>query len=86
MRRRAITSVAANPNCKDRETAERVVNEVFDSCFKDTRPFDEVRLSFYFGGVRGGADEGVVDLLEIDNLEALITLASVHYSSLAPLA
>ena len=36
--------MAANPNCKDRETAEKVVNEVFDSCFKDTRPFDEVRF------------------------------------------
>lgn len=43
VRRRAILSVAANPNCKSREEAERVVNEVFDSCFPDTRPFDEVR-------------------------------------------
>jgi inner membrane protease ATP23 len=28
--------------CPDKATAERVVNEVFESCFKDTRPFDEV--------------------------------------------
>ncbi|KAL7343722.1 peptidase M76 family-domain-containing protein [Rhodotorula toruloides] len=42
VRRRAILSVAANPNCKSREEAERVVNEVFDSCFPDTRPFDEI--------------------------------------------
>lgn len=45
VRRRAILSVAANPNCKSREEAERVVNEVFESCWPDTRPFDEVRPS-----------------------------------------
>lgn len=37
-------SVAANPACPDAETAEKVVNEVWDSCFNDTRPFDEVRI------------------------------------------
>ncbi|GAA5976804.1 hypothetical protein JCM10908_005636 [Rhodotorula pacifica] len=42
VRRRAILSVAANPNCKSREEAERVVNEVFESCWPDTRPFDEI--------------------------------------------
>ncbi|ODQ82482.1 hypothetical protein BABINDRAFT_10907 [Babjeviella inositovora NRRL Y-12698] len=42
VKRRAAISVAANPNCKDKEQAERVVDEVFESCFKDTRPFDEV--------------------------------------------
>ena len=42
VRRRAVLSVAANPACPDVETAERAVNEVWDSCFPDTRPFDEV--------------------------------------------
>ncbi|KAG8711732.1 Mitochondrial inner membrane protease atp23 [Ceratobasidium sp. 395] len=41
-RRRAILSVIANPACKSPEDAERAVNEVWESCFKDTRPFDEV--------------------------------------------
>jgi len=44
VRRRAILSVAANPNCKSKEEAERVVNEVWESCSNDTRPFDEVQL------------------------------------------
>ena len=44
MRRRAATSVAANAACPDLETAEKVVNEVWESCFNDTRPFDEVFL------------------------------------------
>jgi len=42
VRRRAILSVMANPNCPDKESAERAVNEVWESCFNDTRPFDEV--------------------------------------------
>ncbi|KAF2864393.1 hypothetical protein K470DRAFT_254046 [Piedraia hortae CBS 480.64] len=42
VRRRAILSVAARPACKDTEQATRVVNEVWDSCFNDTRPFDEI--------------------------------------------
>jgi hypothetical protein len=42
VRRRAVLSVAANPACPDTETAEKAVNEVWDSCFPDTRPFDEV--------------------------------------------
>ncbi|KAL8278746.1 hypothetical protein RQP46_008815 [Phenoliferia psychrophenolica] len=42
VRRRAILSVAANPNCKSNDEAERAVNEVWESCFADTRPFDEV--------------------------------------------
>ena len=37
-----MLSVAANPACPDVETAEKAVNEVWDSCFPDTRPFDEV--------------------------------------------
>jgi len=34
-------SVAANPACPDHAAAERAVNEVWESCFNDTRPFDE---------------------------------------------
>lgn len=45
MRRRAIDSVTANTACPNSADAERAVNEVWDSCFNDTRPFDEVRLS-----------------------------------------
>ncbi|KAA1471463.1 metalloprotease ATP23 [Dentipellis sp. KUC8613] len=42
VRRRAILSVKGNPSCPDEATAERVVDEVWESCFNDTRPFDEV--------------------------------------------
>ena len=47
VRRRAILSVQANPACPDREAAERAVNEVWESCFPDTRPFDEVSGAAY---------------------------------------
>ncbi|EIW87409.1 hypothetical protein CONPUDRAFT_116642 [Coniophora puteana RWD-64-598 SS2] len=42
VRRRAVLSVRANPNCPDEAAAERAVNEVWESCFADTRPFDEI--------------------------------------------
>lgn len=42
VRRRAALSVAQRPGCKDDVQAVRVVNEVWDSCFNDTRPFDEI--------------------------------------------
>lgn len=42
VRRRATLSVAARPGCKGDVEAARVVNEVWDSCFNDTRPFDEI--------------------------------------------
>ena len=42
VRRRATLSVAGRPNCKDDVEAAKVVNEVWDSCFADTRPFDEI--------------------------------------------
>ncbi|MCJ1480709.1 Mitochondrial inner membrane protease atp23 [Schaereria dolodes] len=42
VRRRAILSVAGRPSCKDDVQAAKVVNEVWDSCFADTRPFDEI--------------------------------------------
>lgn len=42
VRRRATLSMLARPGIKDEEHAGKVVNEVWDSCFKDTRPFDEI--------------------------------------------
>ncbi|KAM5351512.1 hypothetical protein ACJ41O_004235 [Fusarium nematophilum] len=42
VRMRAIQSVMARPRCKDDVQATKVVNQVWDSCFSDTRPFDEV--------------------------------------------
>jgi len=42
VRRRAIISVKMRPNCKDDLEAVKTVNEVWDSCFVDTRPFDEI--------------------------------------------
>lgn len=44
VRRRALLSLRSHPGCPDDATAERVVNEVWESCFADTRPFDEVRF------------------------------------------
>jgi inner membrane protease ATP23 len=38
VKRRAVLSVKANPNCVDR--AEEYVDVAFDRCFKDTYPFD----------------------------------------------
>ncbi|KLO09801.1 hypothetical protein SCHPADRAFT_833498, partial [Schizopora paradoxa] len=49
VRRRAILSVQANPACPDRDAAERAVNEVWESCFNDTRPFDEVNSILFDG-------------------------------------
>ncbi|KJZ78950.1 Mitochondrial inner membrane protease ATP23 [Hirsutella minnesotensis 3608] len=42
VRRRAINSVMARPRCQDKEQAAKVVNQVWDSCFTDTRPFDDI--------------------------------------------
>lgn len=42
VRRRAVLSVSLNPECPDEATAVKAVNEVWDSCIKDTRPFDEL--------------------------------------------
>ncbi|KAI0059423.1 metalloprotease ATP23 [Artomyces pyxidatus] len=44
VRRRAVMSVMANPSCPDEASAERAVNEVWESCFNDTRPFDEASV------------------------------------------
>ncbi|KAK4114366.1 mitochondrial inner membrane protease ATP23 [Canariomyces notabilis] len=42
VRKRAIQSVMARPTCKDDVQATKVVNEVWDSCFSDKRPFEEI--------------------------------------------
>ncbi|KAH6654490.1 peptidase M76 family-domain-containing protein [Truncatella angustata] len=42
VRRRAVKSVMARPTCKDDVQAVKVVNQVWDSCYSDTRPFDEI--------------------------------------------
>ncbi|PVI04483.1 mitochondrial inner membrane protease-like protein ATP23 [Periconia macrospinosa] len=42
VRRRATLSLMARPAVKDDVHAAKIVNEVWDSCFKDTRPFDEI--------------------------------------------
>lgn len=42
VRMRAIKSVMNRPSCKDDVQAAKVVNEVWDSCFSDTRPFDAI--------------------------------------------
>lgn len=33
-----------HPLCDGQESAEKAVNEVWESCFRDTRPFDEVSV------------------------------------------
>jgi len=38
VKRRALLSVKANPNCKDQ--AEQAIEAAFDRCYKDTFPFD----------------------------------------------
>ena len=42
VRRRAVQSVMSRPQCKDEAHAVQAVNEVWESCFRDTRPFDEI--------------------------------------------
>lgn len=42
VRDRAILSVSMNPKCKSVQDAERAVDEVWQSCWQDTRPFDEI--------------------------------------------
>ncbi|KAG8967325.1 Mitochondrial inner membrane protease atp23 [Tulasnella sp. 419] len=42
VRRRAILSVQSHPACQDEAAATKAVNEVWESCVKDTRPFDEI--------------------------------------------
>lgn len=42
VRRRAALSMLARPGIKDDVHAAKVVNEVWESCFNDPRPFDEI--------------------------------------------
>ncbi|OZJ03270.1 hypothetical protein BZG36_04901 [Bifiguratus adelaidae] len=42
VKRRAILSVKQNPACQGEGVAEQAVASVFESCFKDTRPFEEI--------------------------------------------
>ncbi|KAL6703885.1 Mitochondrial inner membrane protease atp23 [Coniothyrium glycines] len=42
VRRRATLSMMARPGIQDEKHAGKVVNEVWESCFRDTRPFDEI--------------------------------------------
>ncbi|KAK4231572.1 hypothetical protein QBC38DRAFT_439966 [Podospora fimiseda] len=42
VRMRAIQSVMARPTCRDDVHATKVVNEVWDSCFSDKRPFEDI--------------------------------------------
>ncbi|CDK27749.1 unnamed protein product [Kuraishia capsulata CBS 1993] len=42
VKRRAVLSVMANPNCDSRETAEKAVDEVWASCFNDPRPYEMI--------------------------------------------
>lgn len=42
VKRRAVLSVMNRPNCPDEDAAKRAVDDVWRSCFKDTRPFDEI--------------------------------------------
>lgn len=42
VRERATMSMMARPAVKDAEHAAAIVNSVWDSCFADTRPFDEI--------------------------------------------
>ncbi len=42
VRRRAALSLRGRPDCRDDVHAAQMVNEVWESCFPDTRPFDEI--------------------------------------------
>ncbi|ODV92110.1 hypothetical protein CANCADRAFT_147498 [Tortispora caseinolytica NRRL Y-17796] len=42
VKRRALISIKSHPSCKSEEMAERVLDQVWNSCFRDTRPFDEL--------------------------------------------
>lgn len=42
VRRRAVQSMLMRPGVKNDVEAVKIVNEVWDSCFRDTRPFDEI--------------------------------------------
>lgn len=42
VKRKAILSVLGHPACKNKEQAEKVVDDVFRACFNDTRPYENI--------------------------------------------
>ncbi|ODV61235.1 putative metalloprotease [Ascoidea rubescens DSM 1968] len=42
VKRRAILSLTSNPQCENKQRAEKVIDEVWESCFNDTRPFERI--------------------------------------------
>lgn len=42
VRRRAVASVMQRPWCEDEAAARKAVDSVWEGCFADTRPFDEI--------------------------------------------
>jgi hypothetical protein len=42
VKRRAVLSVATNPNCSSKQEAEEAVDAVWAKCYKDTAPFDRI--------------------------------------------
>lgn len=42
VKRRAALSVVGHPKCKDMDHAKQVVDDVFRSCFNDTRPYEMI--------------------------------------------
>ncbi|KAH3915641.1 mitochondrial inner membrane protease ATP23 [Parastagonospora nodorum] len=42
VRRRATLSMMARPGVRDEKHAGEIVNQVWEGCFRDTRPFDEI--------------------------------------------
>jgi inner membrane protease ATP23 len=42
VRERATLSLKSRPQIRDEEHAKEVINSVWESCFNDTRPFDEI--------------------------------------------
>ncbi|KAL5119148.1 Mitochondrial inner membrane protease atp23 [Pleosporales sp. CAS-2024a] len=42
VRRRATLSMLARPGVRDEKHASELVNQVWEGCFRDTRPFDEI--------------------------------------------
>lgn len=42
VRRRATLSMMARPGVRDENHAGEIVNQVWEGCFRDTRPFDEI--------------------------------------------
>lgn len=41
IRRRSIKSLSINPGCKSRDHIESTLDQVWDTCYKDTKPFDK---------------------------------------------